>query len=118
MSRNFFVHFHNNQTLILGCTNNKPRIIIRGLRYSFYRQRFRLCCDLSNDEPVNQWRRSCLLIGGDESIYWGGHFLYRPPQPKYWGGRVPPFSHDRSIPMLPVANILLIEWGGAGEFNS
>jgi len=39
---------------MLGCTNNKQRIIIRGLMYSFYRQRFSLCCDLSYYEPVNK----------------------------------------------------------------
>src|SRR6476469_86573 len=44
---------YSNPLLILSCTNNKPRIVDRGLRYSFYRQRFSLCCDLSNHEPSN-----------------------------------------------------------------
>jgi len=37
----------------MGCTSNKPWIIIRGLSYSLYRQKFSLCCDLFYHEPVN-----------------------------------------------------------------
>jgi len=39
-------------TFMLGCTN-KLATINRGLRYSFYRQRFSLCCDLFFHEPIN-----------------------------------------------------------------